>query len=73
MPMEVIITSAPEREDLFAEIYDGEYLWAFVERQPNGSLSVRIVSPKVEPIWTFDLDSVLDVHQRVKSRLGSAE
>jgi hypothetical protein len=72
--MEVIILSAPERDDLFAEIYDESgRLWAFVERRGNGLLSVKIVNDRVEPLWEFDLSAVLDVLQRAQHRLGAHE
>ncbi len=65
----MIVLSAPEREDLFAEIYDDEdRLWAFVEWRGNGNLSVKIVNARVEQIWAFDLDAVLEVLQRVRNR-----
>ena len=67
--MKMIVLSAPEREDLFAEIYDEEdQLWAFVERRENGNLSVKIVNDRVEQIWAFDLDVVLEVLQRARNR-----
>jgi hypothetical protein len=62
--MEVIILSAPERDDLFAELWEGDALWAFVERRGNGSLSVKVVNDRIEPIWDFDLNAVLDILQR---------
>jgi hypothetical protein len=71
--MQMIVLSAPEREDLFAEIYDeSEQLWAFVERRGHGSLSVKIVNDRVEPIWDFDLNAVLEVLQRAQRRLGGS-
>jgi hypothetical protein len=63
--MEMIILSAPERDDLFAEIYADDRLWAFVEPSDAG-LVVKIVSTEVQPIWTFKLDDVLEVLQRAK-------
>ena len=65
----MIVLSAPDREDLFAEIYDEIHrLWAFVDRRGHGSLSVKIVNEHVEPIWDFDLDAVLEVLQRARNR-----
>jgi hypothetical protein len=60
--MEMIVLSAPEREDLFAEIYADDRLWAFVERSATG-LRLRIVSQYVEPIWEFDLTPTIEILQ----------
>jgi hypothetical protein len=62
--MEVIILSAPERDDLFAELWEGDALWAFVERRGNGSLSVKIVNDRIERIWDFVVFAVLVILQR---------
>ncbi len=65
--MEMIVLSAPDREDLFGEIYADDRLWAFVERSETG-LRIRIVSQDVEPIWEFDLTPTIEILQAAVRR-----
>ena len=66
--MSTIVLSAPERDDLFAEIYYNEELWAFIERYED-DLRIRIVSHEVEPVWELPLGSVLSTLRAAKRRL----
>ena len=67
--MSIIVLSAPERDDLFAEIYYNEELWAFVERHRDG-LRIRIVSHEIEPVWELPLDGVLSILRAAKQRFS---
>ena len=65
--MTMIVLSAPDRDDLFAELYEGDDLWAFVERGEEG-LRLRIVSRDVAPVWEFDLNAAIGILESARRR-----
>lgn len=69
--MRVVIASAPDRQELFAEIYQGSEQWAEVARDPElGSLVVTIWSPSGEERWVLDLRETIAALTDAEERLG---
>ena len=68
--MRVVITSPPDREDLVAEIYCGDVMWAEVNRE-TGSLRLEIYpNPQGGP-WVFDFVRAIEGVEAAKRRLES--
>jgi hypothetical protein len=65
---EIVIASVPDREELVAEIWDGDIMLAELS-QDGGELVLRIYpKPTGEP-WSFEMEELLQTLSRARSQL----
>ena len=68
--MEIVVTSDQEREELFAEIYNGEEQWAEVIYDPlKEGFAIKIYAPTSGSSYVFSLSHVQKVIEEAKCRL----
>ena len=66
--MKFVVTSAPDREDLVAEIYCGDTQWAELSREAGPFVLEIYPNPDGTP-WAFELSSVLEALEQARGRL----
>ncbi len=65
---EILITSSPEREQVFAEVYYNNMCWAQIFREEN-LLTLRFYPPPTEEYWRFSFDATLEILEQAKNAL----
>jgi hypothetical protein len=69
--MQIIITSCPDREKVFAELYAGDDQWAELSQEEDALVLELYPREDAKP-WTFQYAEVIEILQRAEHALLGA-
>jgi hypothetical protein len=67
--MNIVVASDPERDSVFAEIYDGDAQWAEISFDSAGALRLRVWGAPGPHGSDMDLHQALDAIHEARRRL----
>jgi hypothetical protein len=73
MSLTIEITSVPDRDQLVAEIWHDDGLFAEVRKSSSENWQVEIYAKKAAAPWLFDLQEVYDALMKAQKRLTSGQ